>query len=61
MSVCSQVNLQLLHKCFDLGPFHGLCIPHQDDILEPHQEFSIHESSDFALVCQSGLHFYVYF
>ncbi|KAB0348484.1 hypothetical protein FD754_013341, partial [Muntiacus muntjak] len=45
MSVCSQVNLQLLHKCFDLGPFHGLCIPHQDDILEPPQEFSIHESS----------------
>nr|XP_020734096.1 cilia- and flagella-associated protein 61 isoform X2 [Odocoileus virginianus texanus] len=49
MSVCSQVNLQLLHKCFDLGPFHGLCIPHQDDILEPPQEFSIHESSDSKL------------
>ncbi|KAI4575453.1 hypothetical protein MJG53_011656 [Ovis ammon polii x Ovis aries] len=45
MSVCSQVNLELLHKCFDLGPFHGLCVPHQDDILEPPQEFSIHESS----------------
>ncbi|XP_060253491.1 cilia- and flagella-associated protein 61 [Ovis aries] len=49
MSVCSQVNLELLHKCFDLGPFHGLCVPHQDDILEPPQEFSIHESSDSKL------------
>lgn len=50
MSVCSQVNLELLHKCFDLGPFHGLCVPHQDDILEPPQEFSIHESSGTVAV-----------
>lgn len=50
MSVCSQVNLELLHKCFDLAPFHGLCIPHQDDILEPPQEFSIHESSGTVAV-----------
>ncbi|XP_060630072.2 cilia- and flagella-associated protein 61 [Anolis sagrei] len=35
MSVCSEVNVQLLHDCFDLGPFHGLCKPHPDDILKP--------------------------
>ncbi|XP_043336494.1 cilia- and flagella-associated protein 61 [Cervus canadensis] len=50
MSVCSQVNLQLLHKCFDLGPFHGLCIPHQDDILEPPPASSIHGSSGTVAV-----------
>uniref|UniRef100_A0A6J0TCM6 L-amino-acid oxidase n=1 Tax=Pogona vitticeps TaxID=103695 RepID=A0A6J0TCM6_9SAUR len=37
MSVCSEVNIQLLHECFDLGPFHGLCKPHPDDILKPPQ------------------------
>uniref|UniRef100_A0A670K1V8 L-amino-acid oxidase n=1 Tax=Podarcis muralis TaxID=64176 RepID=A0A670K1V8_PODMU len=35
MSVCSEVSIQLLHDCFDLGPFHGLCKPHPDDILKP--------------------------
>uniref|UniRef100_A0ACB8EBX6 Uncharacterized protein n=1 Tax=Sphaerodactylus townsendi TaxID=933632 RepID=A0ACB8EBX6_9SAUR len=34
MSVCSEVNTQLLHDCFDLGPFHGLCKPHPDDVLQ---------------------------
>ncbi|XP_042320316.1 cilia- and flagella-associated protein 61 [Sceloporus undulatus] len=37
MSVCSEVNVQLLHECFDLGPFHGLCKPHPEDILKPPQ------------------------
>uniref|UniRef100_A0A8C3SFZ9 Cilia and flagella associated protein 61 n=1 Tax=Chelydra serpentina TaxID=8475 RepID=A0A8C3SFZ9_CHESE len=41
MSVCSEVNIQLLHDCFDLGPFHGLCKPHPDDILKLPQESSI--------------------
>uniref|UniRef100_K7FZN4 Cilia- and flagella-associated protein 61 N-terminal domain-containing protein n=1 Tax=Pelodiscus sinensis TaxID=13735 RepID=K7FZN4_PELSI len=41
MSVCAEVNIQLLHDCFDLGPFHGLCKPHPDDILKPPQEPSI--------------------
>ncbi|XP_050807242.1 cilia- and flagella-associated protein 61 [Gopherus flavomarginatus] len=41
MSVCSEVNIQLLHDCFDLGPFHGLCKPHPDDILKLPQEPSI--------------------
>nr|XP_034957877.1 cilia- and flagella-associated protein 61 [Zootoca vivipara] len=35
MSICSEVSIQLLHDCFDLGPFHGLCKPHPDDILKP--------------------------
>ncbi|XP_013367639.1 PREDICTED: cilia- and flagella-associated protein 61 isoform X1 [Chinchilla lanigera] len=38
MSVCSRVNLPLLHECFDLGPFHGFCVPHPDDVLEPPKE-----------------------
>ncbi|XP_077166454.1 cilia- and flagella-associated protein 61 isoform X2 [Paroedura picta] len=45
MSVCSQVNIQLLHDCFDLGPFHGLCKPHPDDVLKLPEE-----SSDIAEV-----------
>ncbi|VTJ82820.1 Hypothetical predicted protein, partial [Marmota monax] len=43
MSVCSRVNLPLLHECFDLGPFHGLCVPHPDDILETPQEIDVQE------------------
>ncbi|XP_039181802.1 cilia- and flagella-associated protein 61 isoform X2 [Crotalus tigris] len=35
MSICSEVNVQLLHDCFDLNLFHGLCKPHPDDILKP--------------------------
>ncbi|KAM3841985.1 cilia- and flagella-associated protein 61 [Vipera latastei] len=35
MSICSEVNVQLLHDCFDLRLFHGLCKPHPDDILKP--------------------------
>ncbi|XP_053316609.1 cilia- and flagella-associated protein 61 [Spea bombifrons] len=38
MSVSSKVNVQLLQECFDLGPFHGLCKPHPDDVLEPTKE-----------------------
>ncbi|KAM6163775.1 cilia- and flagella-associated protein 61 [Rhynchocyon petersi] len=38
MSVCSRVNMQLLHECFDLRLYHGLCQPHPDDVLEPPQE-----------------------
>ncbi|XP_007191950.2 cilia- and flagella-associated protein 61 isoform X2 [Balaenoptera acutorostrata] len=49
MSVCSRVNMQLLHECFDLGPFHGLCTPHPDDVLEPPQELSVQGSSGAEL------------
>ncbi|XP_075452366.1 cilia- and flagella-associated protein 61 isoform X2 [Ascaphus truei] len=38
MSVCSEVNIKLLQDCFDLRPFHGLCKPHPDDILQPKEE-----------------------
>lgn len=50
MSVCSRVNMQLLHECFDLGPFHGLCVPHPDDILELPQELSFQGSQGTGAV-----------
>lgn len=50
MSVCSSVNLPLLHECFDLGPFHGFCVPHPDDLLEPSRESSIKESQGTVAV-----------
>ncbi|KAL1785794.1 cilia-and flagella-associated protein 61 [Sigmodon hispidus] len=53
MSVCSNVNLALLHECFDLGPFHGFCIPHPDDLLEPSKESSIEESQDAEIKSDS--------
>ncbi|KAM5218405.1 cilia- and flagella-associated protein 61 isoform 1-T2 [Hipposideros larvatus] len=53
MSVCSRVNMQLLHECFDLGPFHGLCTPHPDDVLEPPQELSVPGSQDAELSSSS--------
>ncbi|XP_032104012.1 cilia- and flagella-associated protein 61 isoform X2 [Sapajus apella] len=49
MSVCLRVNMQLLHECFDLGPFHGLCFPHPDDVLESPQELSVRGSQDAEL------------
>ncbi|XP_033873801.3 cilia- and flagella-associated protein 61 [Acipenser ruthenus] len=35
MSLCSDINIKLLNECFELGPFHGLCKPHPEDILDP--------------------------
>ncbi|XP_030303596.1 cilia- and flagella-associated protein 61 [Calypte anna] len=46
MSVCSQVNVSLLQECFDLGPFHGLCKPHPEDVLKMPQKPSIQEDED---------------
>ncbi|NXR04832.1 CFA61 protein, partial [Sagittarius serpentarius] len=46
MSLCSQVNVSLLQECFDLGPFHGLCKPHPEDILKMPQKPSIQEDED---------------
>ena len=34
MSVCTDVNVDLLNECFELGPFHGLHKQHADDELE---------------------------
>ncbi|XP_042645319.1 cilia- and flagella-associated protein 61 [Tyto alba] len=46
MSLCSQVNVSLFQECFDLGPFHGLCKPHPEDILKMPQKPSIPEDED---------------
>jgi len=35
MSICKDVNLNLLNKCFELGPFYGLHVPHPDDVTQP--------------------------
>ena len=35
MAITDDVNCKLLYECFELQPFHGLCEPHCDDILQP--------------------------
>jgi uncharacterized protein YfiM (DUF2279 family) len=35
MALTTDVNLTLLNECFELGPFHGLCKPHEGDVLRP--------------------------
>ena len=35
MAITKDVNVGLLNECFELRPFHGLCRPHPDDILNP--------------------------
>lgn len=35
MSITTDVNVELLNECYELGPFHGLCVPHSDDVLNP--------------------------
>uniref|UniRef100_A0A8C3BTE3 Cilia and flagella associated protein 61 n=1 Tax=Cairina moschata TaxID=8855 RepID=A0A8C3BTE3_CAIMO len=45
MSLCSQVDVSLFHPCFDLGPFHGLCKPHPEDVLKAPREPSIPEGT----------------
>ncbi|NXT78301.1 CFA61 protein, partial [Zapornia atra] len=46
MSLCSQIDVSLLQECFDLGPFHGLCKPHPEDILQMPQKPRIQEDED---------------
>ncbi|NWW42981.1 CFA61 protein, partial [Pedionomus torquatus] len=46
MSLCSQVNISLYQECFDLGPFHGLCKPHPEDILKMPEKPSIQQDED---------------
>uniref|UniRef100_A0A7M4EU95 Cilia and flagella associated protein 61 n=1 Tax=Crocodylus porosus TaxID=8502 RepID=A0A7M4EU95_CROPO len=53
MSVCSQVNIQLLHECFDLATFHGLCKPHPDDVLKLPQEPNIETGENSVKVLHS--------
>ncbi|XP_033640473.1 cilia- and flagella-associated protein 61-like [Asterias rubens] len=35
MSISRSINLDLLSRCFELGPFHGLRKPHPEDVLVP--------------------------
>ena len=35
MAITKDVNVKLLNECFELRPFHGLCRPHPDDVLNP--------------------------
>ncbi|KAM4041905.1 cilia- and flagella-associated protein 61 isoform 2-T2 [Anomaloglossus baeobatrachus] len=53
MSVCSEVNVQLLQDSFDLGPFHGLCKPHPDDLLQT-EEYLGSEKGDVMLSRQTS-------
>ncbi|XP_039915481.1 cilia- and flagella-associated protein 61 isoform X4 [Hirundo rustica] len=46
MSLCSHVNVSLFQECFDLGPFHGFCKPHPEDILKVPQKPSIQGDKD---------------
>ncbi|XP_068042386.1 cilia- and flagella-associated protein 61 isoform X4 [Anomalospiza imberbis] len=46
MSLCSDVNVSLFQECFDLGPFHGLCKPHPEDILKVPRKPSIQGDKD---------------
>ncbi|NXU47957.1 CFA61 protein, partial [Turnix velox] len=46
MSLHSQVNVSLIQECFDLGPFHGLCKPHPEDVLKMPQKPSTQEDED---------------
>lgn len=54
MSVCAQVNIQLLHECFDLATFHGLCKPHPDDVLKLPQEPSIETGENIVKMLHSA-------
>nr|DBA27021.1 TPA: hypothetical protein GDO54_011203 [Pyxicephalus adspersus] len=48
MSVSCEVNGQLLQDSFDLGPFHGLCKPHPDDVLQEKEETAM-ENEDVII------------
>lgn len=34
MSLCKDINIDLLNNCFELVPFHGLRKPHPDDVVK---------------------------
>lgn len=40
MSLCKDVNMDLLGTCFELGPFHGLRIPNPSDIVDSNRSVS---------------------
>ncbi|MGH0137710.1 UNVERIFIED_CONTAM: hypothetical protein FKN15_036573 [Acipenser sinensis] len=52
MSLCSDINIKLLNECFELGPFHGLCKPHPEDILDPLTE--LQDEPAVSVLCFSA-------
>ncbi|NXM65433.1 CFA61 protein, partial [Serilophus lunatus] len=46
MSLRSQADVSLFQECFDLGPFHGLCKPHPEDVLKVPHKSSVQEGED---------------
>ena len=38
MAITTDVNTSLLNECYELAPFHGLCKPHVNDLLEPGED-----------------------
>lgn len=34
MSLCKDINIDILNNCFELAPFHGLRKPHPDDVVK---------------------------
>ncbi|KAL2305611.1 hypothetical protein Nmel_003493, partial [Mimus melanotis] len=54
MSLCSHVNISLFQECFDLGPFHGLCKPHPEDILKVPRQPSI-QGAHIIIPCALSL------
>jgi len=58
MSLCTEVNLDLLNKCFDLGPLHGLRKPHPDDLTCPPAEPGKYALNDVTcLLTEQGGYF----
>jgi hypothetical protein len=46
MAITTDVNVELLNRCFELRPFHGLCKPHPDDELKPKTQQNDDKESD---------------
>lgn len=49
MALTIDVNVNLLNDCFELRPFHGLCKPHPDDILDLFEPKNIQNGNDIFL------------
>lgn len=51
MSLCSDINMDLLSTCFELGPFHGLRVPDSSDIVDSQQSVSAGGESEYQWIC----------
>lgn len=54
MSLSTDVNLNLLNDCYELGPFHGFRKPHDDDQLAPSKTPTPSQTP------QAGIYVYLY-